>query len=94
MPREVSLAQVAPNPMHGDGVFHFALPRDASTSLAIYDATGRLVRQLVRGEQPAGQHSVQWDGRDASGKVATAGIYFLRLEAAGRSISSRFVRMN
>jgi hypothetical protein len=34
---------------------------------------------------------VRWDGRDASGAVAPSGIYFARLDAAGRRLVSRIV---
>jgi flagellar hook assembly protein FlgD len=46
----------------------------------VYDATGRRVRRLVHGEQPAGIRTVTWDGRNDAGLRVSAGVYFLRLE--------------
>jgi flagellar hook assembly protein FlgD len=40
---------------------------------------GRKVRELVSGQVSAGARTVQWDGRDDSGKVVSSGIYFARL---------------
>ena len=51
---------------------------------------GRLVRTLVDGARSAGEHVARWDGRDGSGAPAAAGVYFVRLEAAGATRGSRF----
>ena len=61
------------------------LKRPTRISLAIYDASGRLVRELRRAEQfPAGEHRVLWDGLDQNGKPVPAGRYEWRsLETAG-----------
>jgi flagellar hook assembly protein FlgD len=61
----------------------------------VYDVTGRLVRSLVPGVlQDAGRYSIEWDGRDESGGVAAAGLYFSRLEAGGQRDARRLVRMH
>ena len=52
-------------------------------SLRVYDVNGRLVRTLVSGDQPAGQHEIAWDGRSDEGRRVGAGVYFIRLERAG-----------
>ena len=90
LPLEFSLSPVAPNPLRDGATFRYAIPRDASPSLAILDASGRRVRVLARGPRPAGAYTLHWDGRDAAGHQIPAGIYFLRLDAAGRSLTSRF----
>jgi hypothetical protein len=45
-------------------------------SIALYDAAGRLVRQL-----PVDGPSSRWDGRNGKGQPVPAGIYFARLTA-------------
>jgi flagellar hook assembly protein FlgD len=40
------------------------------------------VRVLVGGEQGAGKHVVEWDGRNDAGEAVGSGVYFYRLEAA------------
>jgi len=52
-------------------------------SLDLYDAGGRLVRTLLRGQEPVGLHTLTWDGRDGGGRLAGSGVYFLRLVAGG-----------
>jgi flagellar hook assembly protein FlgD len=40
-------------------------------SLAIYDATGALVRTLVAGASDPDDHVIVWDGRDAAGAAGS-----------------------
>jgi hypothetical protein len=57
--------------------------------LAIYDAAGRLVRELASGARDAGEYAETWDLRDAGGRAVRAGLYFARLETAGRTLVRR-----
>jgi hypothetical protein len=50
---------------------------------------GREVAVLARGTQPSGWSWADWNGRTANGP-APAGVYFIRLEAAGRQLVERF----
>jgi flagellar hook assembly protein FlgD len=59
--------------------------------LGLYDVRGRLVRMLVNGTRAAGVHRETWDGRDARGGPAGAGIYLVRIEAAGRSAQRKII---
>jgi hypothetical protein len=83
----------APNPFVSETEIAYALPSAARASLRIYDVRGRLVRVLVDGEVPAGIHRARWDGRDASGRSAAAGIYFVKLNAAGAGRTQRLLRL-
>jgi flagellar basal-body rod modification protein FlgD len=47
----------------------------------IQDSSGALVRQISAGAQSAGDQSVLWDGKDASGKAAPAGPYNFEVNA-------------
>jgi len=48
--------------------------------LKIYNQVGKEVRTLVNENQPAGEHSVVWDGTDDSGKNVSSGIYFYKMK--------------
>jgi hypothetical protein len=91
VPREVWLATPAPNPVQGAATLRFALPAEGAASLAIYDVSGRQVRELARGVLPAGEHERRWDGRDDAGQPVRGGLYFVRLQAAGRLLTVRMV---
>ena len=48
-------------------------------ALEIYDLSGRLVRRVYEGEDPVGEYSHVWDGRDDSNGLVPPGLYLYRL---------------
>ncbi|NOX36420.1 MAG: T9SS type A sorting domain-containing protein [Calditrichaeota bacterium] len=70
-----------PNPFNPGTTIRYHLPRASRVKLQVYNPLGQVVRTLVEGQQPAGRYTVQWDGRDASGRQLPAGVYFYRLKA-------------
>ncbi|MEO0107475.1 MAG: T9SS type A sorting domain-containing protein [candidate division WOR-3 bacterium] len=50
-------------------------------NLRIYDATGRLVKDLSRLTVNCERSTIVWDGCDDLGRRLPAGVYFVRLEA-------------
>jgi hypothetical protein len=87
----LELSPPAPSPTRGPAVLRFAVPGAGRVSLAIYGLKGERVRTLVAGDLPAGAHARFWDGTDARGLPVSAGIYFVRLEAAGTARTGRLV---
>ncbi len=76
----------APNPFTSS--LRIDLPAaDVPSALAIYDAQGRLVRDLL----PDGAR-VEWNGRDSRGAAVPAGVYFLKHSASGGTL--RVTRLN
>jgi len=79
-PGRVRLLPNAPNPFNPRTTLRFELDRDAPVELEIYDARGRRVRSLVRGEMlPAGSHRITWRGCDDAGMPIASGVYRARL---------------
>jgi hypothetical protein len=71
-----------PNPASGALTIRYALPRDETVELAVYDIAGRVVARLVEGHVTEGQHSVSWDGTGLDGRPVPAGVYQYRLKTA------------
>lgn len=70
----------SPNPAHDATAIAYSLAvAEPSVSFAIYDVSGRLVRQLVSGPQPAGDFRAVWNLRSDAGTRVASGIYFVRL---------------
>jgi formylglycine-generating enzyme required for sulfatase activity len=80
-----------PNPFTRLTQIDYALPHSSLVQLAIYDATGRLVRTLIKGPGVAGSHSIEWDGTDDAGTPVEAGAYFYRLTAGDRGETKRML---
>jgi agmatine/peptidylarginine deiminase len=76
-----------PNPFRNSTTFEFTLKYPDVVHLSVYDVRGRLVRKLTDDTWDAGQHHIEWDGRDEEGHEAPAGMYYFRLRAAGIAYS-------
>lgn len=59
----------------------FELADPIPVRLSLHDVTGREVARLFHRVVPAGESSITWDGRDATGRQVAAGVYFVRLES-------------
>ena len=77
-----TLGQNFPNPFNPSTTIEYSLSAQARAVVAVYTTDGALVTRLDGGMNGPGKHQVKWDGRDASGKPVTSGIYFYRLEGA------------
>jgi hypothetical protein len=84
---------VSPNPVRSNATVRCDLPRAGDVDLGVFDLAGRRVATLAAGARPAGAFSVRWDGRDAAGSPAPAGVYWIRLAAPGGTARTRVVRM-
>jgi hypothetical protein len=89
-PAALTLLPNVPNPFNPSTEVRFGLPTAQSVSLRVYDASGRLVRELLA-ERPmeAGFHSVRWNGRDEGGAGASSGIYVYVLETESQRLSGK-----
>lgn len=84
MPAVNRLLPSLPNPSRGPTLLRFQLAGDTHAALDVFDMTGRRVREIVGGSLGPGLHEYEWDGRNSEGNPVAGGIYFQRLEAAGR----------
>ena len=70
-----------------DGGFHaggrvdmaYSLPMPGRVVITVHDVLGRTARVLVDGDNPAGEHTVTWDGTDYRGVSVASGVYFARM---------------
>jgi len=90
-PRTSRLLQNVPNPFNPSTQIHFELQRSGQVSLTVFDSAGRRVATLLSAVRDAGQHVVNWDGRNDSGQTVAAGVYHSVLETADGRSSLRMV---
>jgi hypothetical protein len=78
--RAVAAAPGRPDPEEGPQVIPFELREPGRVSAAVYDANGRLVRELLHAvPKTAGKHFLVWDGLDRDGNSRPAGDYTWKL---------------
>jgi photosystem II stability/assembly factor-like uncharacterized protein len=83
LPKEYLLEQNYPNPFNPSTTITYELPKTSCVSLNVYNLLGMEVSTLVNGEEPAGIHTVQFNGSGLA-----SGVYFYRLRA-GQFVQTR-----
>jgi len=86
-----ALRVFCPNPFRAPATVRFDVPSAADVKLEIFDVGGRLMQRLVEGRQAPGRYTVVWDGRDAGGRPAAGGVYFIRLTSDDMRARHRIV---
>lgn len=77
-----------PSVMSDATVLRFGRALEAGGQVTVHDLQGRIVRRIA--VAPGASETV-WDGTDETGKRIRPGPYFVRLEHAGRTASTRVV---
>jgi hypothetical protein len=72
---------IAPNPFDQTTKITFSVPDDNKVSLAIYNSTGVLIKELFNGSISPGEHSTIWDGSDNIDRSLPSGLYYLTLKS-------------
>ena len=85
-PQLITLLAIYPNPFNDRSNAIFELTESCDVEIGIYDLQGRVVRQFVLGRHAAGRHSYNLDL-----STLASGIYFCRLLAADRFMTSKLV---
>jgi hypothetical protein len=82
-----------PNPFSQSTEFTFNVQKAGTASLKVYNLKGQLVRELSNSILNKGSHKFNWDGTDNNGKSVALGVYFCKLEADGKSLTQKIVRI-
>lgn len=82
VPIEYALRQNYPNPFNPSTSIEYDLPAESQVRLTVYSPIGILVATLVDDMQAAGYHTATWR------PDLPSGVYFYRIEAAGKANSS------
>ncbi|UCH85190.1 MAG: FG-GAP repeat protein, partial [Candidatus Latescibacterota bacterium] len=73
------ISRVAPNPFGTTIQLTYTLPGRGHVRLAVFNAAGQEVAVLNVGDEEAGPHTVDWNGRGARGTRLPSGVYFVQL---------------
>jgi len=83
-PLDFALLPNFPNPFNASTGITYSTPEKSQVDLAVFDISGRLVKQLYSGETTAGVHNLVWNTESASG------VYFCRLKMQGLQSGKTF----
>ena len=83
---EYTLEPSYPNPFSVSTTIRFGLPTAGEATVSLYDVTGRVVARISQGELPAGWHDVTFQPNGLA-----SGVYFVRLQAGGKSMTSKML---
>ncbi|MFH0992577.1 MAG: 5'-nucleotidase C-terminal domain-containing protein [bacterium] len=86
VPMSFSLSQNYPNPFNPTTTIQFELPRASQVSLKVYSIIGQEVATLVESEMTVGRHQIEFNAQKLS-----SGVYFYRLNAAGKTFLRKMV---
>ena len=80
-PISFSLADNYPNPFNPSTTIEYSVAEPSFVNLAIFDASGRLVKTLVSESKVADNYSISWDGTNDGGVSVSAGMYLYKIDA-------------
>ena len=92
-PAITMLRQNFPNPFNPETTISFNMPKGGFANLSIYNTKGQLVKTLINGMTPVGDHRSVWDGKDSKGSSVASGLYFYKLNANGRTETRKMMLM-
>lgn len=86
-----TLLESYPNPFNPSTTLTYFVTSPAPVSLVIYNVLGQKVKILESSQMTAGYHTVVWDGSDRDGRQVSTGIYLVRFEAQGISVTKKLL---
>lgn len=81
----------SPNPFGNETEIRVGLPEPSDVTLEVYDVAGRKVFTREFDRMAEGWRRLTFDGRDDSGKPLASGVYFLRVNAIGETVTRKMV---
>ena len=85
-----------PNPFNPETWIPFDMSEASRVTVAIHEATGRVVRRLDIGRRGAGSYrsraeAIHWDGRNDRGETVAAGVYYAEMTTSATRHVRRLV---
>jgi len=84
---DILLLSVYPNPYYASVTLHYALAQTQNVRIALYDATGKLVKTLHNDRQIAGNYDLRFAADDLA-----SGMYFLHLNTENGGVVRQLIK--
>ncbi|MCF7809384.1 T9SS type A sorting domain-containing protein [bacterium] len=85
-PSDYTIDSIYPNPFNSQTMISYTAKSDGKVKIALYDVTGRLVRQLANKKVVAGSHQLTLHA-----ETLAAGQYIVRLDAGDTKLERKIV---
>jgi hypothetical protein len=80
-----------PVPAHDVVALDVEWPAAGAAAVDVFDVRGRHVARVWQGDAAPGEHELQWNGRDRSGRLVAAGVYLVRARQGADVATKRVV---
>jgi hypothetical protein len=70
-----------PNPFNPETTIQYSLKSPGWVDISIYNIAGQLIRDLKKGIEESGMHSITWNGRDNDNQAVASGLYYVRMRS-------------
>ncbi|MFQ6618647.1 MAG: T9SS type A sorting domain-containing protein, partial [Fidelibacterota bacterium] len=91
IPSGYRLFQNRPNPFNSMTQIRYYLPAEGRVNLSIFNIKGEKIAEPVNRRQQMGYHTVEWYGKDGTGRPVSSGVYFYRLKTGNKSLIRKLV---
>ena len=91
VPDRISIAVVDGALAGAAATIEFGLPAPSRARIDCYDVAGRRVAAVMSGHMEEGYHRINWNLTTEAGSRLGPGIYFLRLDSDGGSVTTKVV---
>ena len=82
-----------PNPFNPETAIRFSTKEPGNVRLSVFNVKGQLIRTLVNGDLPSGNHRIIWNGKDSNGSSVSSGMYLYRMETPGYNKTLKMMLM-
>ena len=91
VPGTYIVSQNYPNPFNPSTTLRYSMSKGELVNIAVYDMSGRLVKDLLNGYQNAGYNSIQWNATNNQGQSVSAGMYICVIKIGNYNTSKKML---
>jgi len=88
---DARVLELSPNPCAGRLTIWLRMDNGEQARVGIFDIAGRRLRTMVGERSLKAAVSMTWDGTDDTGRLVPAGVYLVRLEVEGKTLTRKLV---
>lgn len=84
---------LSPNPFYTSADIQYKVIRAGKVKVDVYNIKGQHIKSILEETKSSGSYQLIWDGKDKAGNKVAPGIYFMRLEADGKALTKKMLKL-